>query len=435
MTTCASKIIAASVFLNGVTGPALMRIHIFDPQLNAAEGHYPDHDAMITRAFEAKGIPSLLYGSRARPPQSAQSTPAIPVFTRQIFDETGTDPVVWPLENFSDLNLQFHRDLATLDPKQFSSSDIAFFPSVLQNQVDGIRQWIMSLDENNRPTVVLYFGWLIHLMPYIQKRANKGLLPLLMRFAVRRLMADHPRTCLFAASDEAINEVQVITDAPVALLPPMIPFDLDGAFYAEKAASTLTVAYVGTASQLKGFHYLPEIITRLQNKASTPRFLIQCYGEGNYISTIEDALRMLPSSAVTIAGGRSERATYLDLLRTADIVLMPYDKKFYGWAASGVLTEALSMGKVVVVPEKTTLSRQLGKFNAGGTTFLEDNATSIANAVEKALTEYPRLKQRALAAAPAWKNEHSSESFVNRILTAAESITTPPSRTPTASPQ
>src|ERR1043166_1751595 len=97
-----------------------MRVHIFDPQLNLADGHYAAYDAAVVAELQRRGLETHVYGTN-RPRSSLPSKlNAEPVFSRGMFEEVGTDPLTWALENFVQLGHEFYSDLARLGSERFA---------------------------------------------------------------------------------------------------------------------------------------------------------------------------------------------------------------------------------------------------------------------------------------------------------------------------
>src|SRR5262249_1099311 len=149
------------------------------------------------------------------------------------------------------------------------------------------------------------------------------------------------------------------------------------------------------------FHLLPDVVKRVQADENAPHFVIQSYGEPRLCGAVEKALAELAPDQVSLIVGTLEADAYSRLLRRADIVLLPYVRAFYGWASSGIFSEAMSLGKVTVVTEGTWPAQQLEKFGGGGVTFTNVDVESIAGAIGRAVRALPQLHARAAQAAPA----------------------------------
>ena len=391
-----------------------MRIHLFDPQVNRFDGHYAAYDAAIIAEVTRRGFDTALYGNIRQTSSISATLHIEPVFRRGMFEEVATDPLVWGLENFVQLGREFAEDLGGLGIERFHDDDLAFFPNIIQYQIDGVRQWLSALPSGRRPKAVLKLSYLTHAMPYLQLRANKEIIPLLYRFAMRRLVADHPRTRICTDTEEMARQFSLIAGVPVELVP--LPLSFDAVSPTSHNGSPLRVAYLGHASPLKGFHILPEVITRIVASKDPVHFLVQCYGDGQLCADLESACSRVPAESLSLIRGAVEADRYRELLASSDIILLPYAREFYGWASSGIFAEAMSGAKVVITTEGTWPAAQLARFGGGGITVKNVNGEAIAEAIRRAARGFSELKRRATKAVSAWKSYHSASALVDRLL-------------------
>jgi glycosyltransferase involved in cell wall biosynthesis len=292
--------------------------------------------------------------------------------------------------------------------------DLVLFPNIVQYQIEGIRGWLLNLPAERRPRVVIKLGWLTFAMPHYRDRQNKELLALLYRFAIRRLVSAHPRTWICSDTEEMVSQFEMICAVKVHLLP--LPVILDDLPSRATGDSRVCVAYLGHASLFKGVQLLPDVIRSVVAQEGAPHFLIQAYGDPQLCATLQRELAGFPANAVALTVGAVDAETYRGFLQQAHIVLLPYAKEFYGWASSGIFSEAMSLGKVVIVTADTWLARQLEKFHGGGVTVAALNAQELAGAIRQAVRSLPELSALAAAAAPLWKKHNSPSSFVDTVL-------------------
>src|SRR5262245_16005991 len=275
-----------------------MRVHILDPQLDCADGHYATYDAAVVAELQRRGIETFVYGSTRKSAAVPSGIEARPLFSRGMFEEVASDPLAWALENFVQLGAEFHGNLAGLGPDQFRAGDVAFFPNIIQYQINGVRDWIMGLEPERRPALVLKPSYLTHLMPYLQRRPNKEMIPLLFRYSMRRLAGDHPRTRFASDTDEMVKQFGMLSGLPVHLLP--LPLIMPENTSPGADGTHPCVVYLGHASPLKGFHLLPEALKRIFAGAGAPHFTIQCYGEGQLCGMLKKAAAQLPHDKLTL---------------------------------------------------------------------------------------------------------------------------------------
>ena len=106
---------------------------------------------------------------------------------------------------------------------------------------------------------------------------------------------------------------------------------------------------------------------------------------------------------------------YFLLLEQADIVLLPYNSKYYHVQTSGIFTEALSAGKIVIVSDNTWMSLQLNKFNSG-LVFEENNFDSFYLKFEDAINNFDSLIKESQINSTIWNEYHNAKNFVQSLL-------------------
>src|SRR5579871_1675825 len=102
---------------------AVRSVHILDPQLLGAGGHYLTHDGQLVRELKRRGVPVALYGRQGGNLVCEGLVP-LPVFSSDIFKETAIDPLVWPIGNFHTVNQEFLNDLLRIDTTRFVADDL-----------------------------------------------------------------------------------------------------------------------------------------------------------------------------------------------------------------------------------------------------------------------------------------------------------------------
>ncbi len=407
----------------------MRHIHVLDPQLTNVGGHYFNHDSQLVREVQRRGIGVSLYGRKELQIKECSSVTVVPVFRHDIFREAATDPLVWPMENFHQVNADFLEDLNQLDQASFAQDHLVYFPNIVQNQLEAVAQWLKALPATRRPTVAFMFRWLNHAMDYVSNRKNREMVALYYRFAVRHLQQVHPR-CLFCAdTTELCNAYRNITSYAMAELPnPMDVSELISAIPPKHPSEAPLVVYQGHTSPLRGFHFLPEIIDRCSRLPQRPKFAIQIQdrtGASNMgMQPVLSALDKMKGPFVELIEGALPTQDYLNLLGRADIVLLPYTPSFYGMGSSGVFTEAGSVGKVVVACEGTVPIRQGRDYQLGVVAAAQWTPASLSDALATALQQLPRLTQMASQAAPRFRKENSAPAFWDKLLAACNGLPT-----------
>jgi hypothetical protein len=119
----------------------MRHLHYFDPNLVDLSGHYFNYCAQAVREVRRRGGDVSIYARKSCQVTCEGIRPE-PVFSHDIFAEVGKDAQVWAIENFNAVNQAFVADLARVRTEDFTAEDLLFFPTLNQNQLYGIAQWL-----------------------------------------------------------------------------------------------------------------------------------------------------------------------------------------------------------------------------------------------------------------------------------------------------
>ena len=100
-----------------------------------------------------------------------------------------------------------------------------------------------------------------------------------------------------------------------------------------------------------------------------------------------------------------------DIIRTCDLVVLPYDRTKYRKMSSGIMCETLSVGIPCVVPSGTAQADWM-RDNQSGVMFEDD----IIAAIEVADSQYQQIANGAYRAAVNWSDKYGIEKFVNGLI-------------------
>jgi SAM-dependent methyltransferase/glycosyltransferase involved in cell wall biosynthesis len=109
------------------------------------------------------------------------------------------------------------------------------------------------------------------------------------------------------------------------------------------------------------------------------------------------------------------RSEYYNLMDRCDILLIPHSQIEYPVQTSGMMVDALSRGKIVVVPENTWLSDQLSACGSG-VTFSGDSYESFLEAVKKAVGNFEVLKRNRFRNIDGFSKFHCAEALFDILL-------------------
>jgi glycosyltransferase involved in cell wall biosynthesis len=177
------------------------------------------------------------------------------------------------------------------------------------------------------------------------------------------------------------------------------------------------MTYLGNARSTKGFQYLPFVFHALSDKLKNKLWRAEVQSNVMFTHDLESnvALSLLKKLPVQIYENELSINEYNELLLRSSIVILPYQLLFYHAQTSGVLCEAMSAGKPVIVPRGTWLSQQIqGK--KVGVKFCPGDRVSLLEATQTAMNNIDELSESAEQQAKEWSNYHSPENFMKYLL-------------------
>jgi len=186
-----------------------------------------------------------------------------------------------------------------------------------------------------------------------------------IRSQFRRLSESSSRSAvrLYADTEELAAEYNRIGAGEFQVLP--IPHTASSPVPARRNPNPLNIVYAGDARREKGFHLLPQLVRSIWSqyiKTGRVNFRIQSnFNVTNGEPGIADAVRDLKGYSgehVSLIPGPLSQHDYEEFLRSADVMILLYDRAEYGSRSSGILAEALCLGIPVVTQAGTWLSRQ-----------------------------------------------------------------------------
>lgn len=245
-----------------------------------------------------------------------------------------------------------------------------------------------------------------------------GLAAALRRWAAHPVLAKRMRA--YTDTEALTRQHQALSHSlPIATLPiPLAPIDVVAADQPRKDGP-LRIACLGDARMEKGFHLLPPLLDALRVRfagASHPRLLVQAHAgfslNDAIIAQARRALRRAGSDWVEMYEQPLEPAAYRGVLLEADIVLLPYDAALYRRRSSGVLAEALAMGRPAIVPAETWMAD-----SAPTDAVIAFRGTAdLIPATMRAIEDYSAISKGARSAARVWRHRHSAGSLVAQLI-------------------
>lgn len=238
---------------------------------------------------------------------------------------------------------------------------------------------------------------------------------------------------LFTDSEPLTRDYSAVSRANIVTLPiPIPPEVFEGPVPADRglrrefpalvSGSRPLLGYLGDARASKGFDLLVTSLPSLMAAAPAATFIIQCppaasggeATESTDVATLRRLAGERPDRIIAVPR-RLTVEEYGELVQSVDGVLLPYRREGYVEPTSGILAEALALGKPVVAPAATWMAEQLTEAGAG-VVFDSGSIESFQRAVLDLLRGWPEYQDQALRNRSRWRSFHSPESLVARLV-------------------
>lgn len=419
------------------------RLLIVDQSLRDMAGHHYEYDLALFRAATAASVPTVIGAHASVRPLDLLGASVRPWFQRAWYEARSTPAAP---SRFRWLPGRIRWALGRLRRALSSSNKTSTRIKSGSKLGDEVFELIFTEQLGPTDHVLVHTFSIPELDSLIELARNEHALPLM--HVVFRRDAEEPSVAIgpnggirgsltrLASSPAPMRTMRLYADtedlarqhgelAPgltvgTLPIPHCLPSDRTSGL--PRKAGPLRIVYLGDARGEKGFHLLPDLVDALADKLfpdARARFVFQANvsvgGDSPVLSEARRRLAAYPSAQVELMLEQLEISAFHGLLRSADIVVLPYDRHAYARRSSGILIQALAAGRVVVVPSQTWMARQVDS----GASLLFEDPGSLSEAVMTAVGQWPSLWKRADARAPFWQAQHDAALFIRQLLRAS----------------
>jgi hypothetical protein len=398
-----------------------MRFIYADPGLKTKIGHHANFCRIIVTELRRRGIEPLVLASERVIPELQTELGCKPFFVAQTYPKDPDALCGW-LKAF---NVHFDlmwRDLARVE--SIGARDVVYVSSAQPPQLLGTTLWLNDLPKADRPQVVLEFGTepgvdVVQEANGISMRARDTRVDargVLNRFASTFITDDVAANLHLVTFDVNTSAVfSAVVNRPVGLLPQ--PYQNSRPTRKRGAGEERTVSVLGHQRVDKGYQLVPEIAQILLREHAELRLYLHNSNPGEMAEAQEFVRQMLPKYKRLVVDQRVVTAEqWEELLDQSDLILCPYDPRFYLIGPSGLAAQAICFGVPFVAPANSTMSKMMSDYGAGGAAFGAFDAESIARTVGKVLERFDEHAERSVTAAEKWKLKNGPEKTVDAIL-------------------
>jgi glycosyltransferase involved in cell wall biosynthesis len=223
------------------------------------------------------------------------------------------------------------------------------------------------------------------------------------------------RVHFISDSESLADEYGGILCADVAVLPHVVDPDIKTTDR-ERRDGPIHFVSLGNARLEKGFVDLVAALSLVSPDllGRSVRFTIQCHQADAGSQEALNRLVKKDMPAVHLLHQDLGRREYLDLLASADVVLLPYHLDHYARRTSGVFCEALVAGKPVITTEGSWMSGEILRAG-GGWLVPERNPERLAGAIASAITEISPMAKGCCDRSSEYQVQFSADNFIKRL--------------------
>lgn len=387
-----------------------MTLVILDPGLHMIAGHHFELDTALVDAAAALGAPGHIFCHRTNNPH-LNDHPQITPFFDVLGGASTTDPMLTDLDRFLLENERVYGDLQRLSDVVDMEGSVLFYATARLHSLTGIGRWVQGWRTAPRHLFVLLPEYYIFAL-----EGGVGTLDqLFYRYGFAQFPPEHAgRITFLTLSKRQVSEYGRISGRRIIQCPYPVG-EISGRLSAQPSVFEPSlrrrIVVVGTSRNSKGFDLLPAVIRQVLATRTDAEFVVQ-YCPTEEVSAEAIALK---SSGATIIEGYLDRASYHGVIRSADIVLLPYVGPGYRIQTSAVFCEARWFGRPSVVSAETSMADDIEEDPRLGIAAAADPA-ALAAAIGRMLDDYPSYARGAEAAAAPYRQQHGTSRMAALML-------------------
>ncbi|MFQ5851913.1 MAG: glycosyltransferase [Candidatus Binatia bacterium] len=397
---------------------------IVDPNLKDLLGHHFAYDFSLAEAARKRGHEVLVLAHKQVEPSIRTVMQVEGVFSHTIWDtypRLAQIPQLGPELDVLLSNLRFHGVLRSqLSSRTVTPDWVVFGHMITPRQLLGWAWWYRGLGSQSLPRLVLLFryqaDWFAsskfgtYAFKLLERAARDGNL---------RLGTD---------SERLADDYGELTPLPLEVFP--IPHTPDRPLQENDSSGPapdkpMCLVSLGNARDEKGFLEILQAIMELYDRRVLHRFRFVLQSNDLYApkaaAKIESTIARIKSlnlDSVQFVENVLSTDGYHRLLQEADAVLCPYWRSIYSSRTSGIFTEALGAGKIVIATDNTWMSDQLRELHAG-VVCQDRDPKELTRAILEIGSQWHEYAKRARSAQSRWLKKHNPDTLLDRILSSS----------------
>jgi hypothetical protein len=337
---------------------------VFDPSLRAFNGHHMEWARMIKEECQSRFDVRFYANLRAKN-KILLSLPAQPICHDGIYPPHSDFD-----DNYRTMTAATIDALNRIHSRDAGSEAILIMHTLTLYQLGGLAQWLSTLPNFRRPKLCAQFQFPLEFMLSEDAAVRKRAIGL-ARDAAGILMATG-RTRFAANSPLLADNISRQLEQPCAVLPLPIRWpDLNRSVLPDAG---IVFGFFGGLRREKGASIIAQAIPAFAAEYPDTRFLVHA-PRGESDSSAVSALAAVPQVEL-IRDNFAQKADYLQQFTRASCILLPYDPIEYAYRTSGILIEALGLGRLIVATKDCWLYAEAKR--RGGTVIAMTDFTPTA---------------------------------------------------------
>ena len=329
-----------------MSAPTKSKLILLDPALMEYGGHHAEF-ARFLRAELASKFDVSVYSNLMIRAALMTEVEAQAIFPHNFYEEMEDFGPLYQARIEAMAKALRGVDLGDLDPRTIIMLHTATVPQLL-----GLADWVAGLPVPHRPKVFLQFQYPIEFG--INEEANRSRAIYLAREALGQLAATS--TIRVASNGRSLAEhISRVLDRRCAVMP--LPIRWPDMRHVSPAPLAPVFGFFGGLRREKGAAIMAAAIPRFLAQHPDAQFIVHAGASGTDVQAVR-VLERFPQVQVIRAIFPDKAAYFAHFLR-AGCILLPYDPAAYAIRTSGVLFEALGLGRMIITTRGTWLEGEL----------------------------------------------------------------------------
>jgi glycosyltransferase involved in cell wall biosynthesis len=389
-------------------------VYMIEPFLIGFKGHLYNYAKSIDDNLDKSKFVFKIFVSNNCEPKILNNINASPVFDKIPIDKYFKSFFGKLFISVFVFNKHLYNGLRKISKNNKLNNKILFFGTIQHIHFLGLIFWLLFSKSNNRPSKII-LTLRLSIYRYDKKRWALPYYWYLLSLKLINLLKSKYNIYLITDSQKLVTEFSKLTKQEIFLLP--IPHTHNPNSN-QTINQNLIISSLGGARKNKGVDLIIDSIFEISKISifNNVKFLIQanCNQDDYYMMEKINELRKYNFSNVEIIDNELSEKKYYDTIYKSDIVLIPYDLGIYYSNTSGIFTEAMSLGKPVIVTEGTWMSDNL--CDNCGLLVKNRDVNDLKNKIILMISKFDEYKSNSLLNSSKWNQFHNAKNFVFQLL-------------------